>query len=133
MSVPDSGRAALLVPVAGGASAGGTAAAAVKVDGVVAGEVAADGVDSTGAEHLCLMDSHCVQPGLLVSFLFHCYCPFLLLVKGVAALKILKKFISIIIRTHDGGVAFDNFLIQFSYNFERSDHGLHEFYLLYLT
>ena len=32
-----------------------------------------------------------------------------------------------------GGEAFDNFMIQFSSNFERSDHGLHEFYLLYLT
>jgi hypothetical protein len=57
------------------------------------------------------------------------HCSFL----GVAALKIIKKFIQKIIRTAGMAEPFDNFLIQFSYNFERSDHGLHEFYLLYLT
>ena len=43
---------------------------------------------------------------------------------GVAALKIIKKFISKIIRTAYGGEAFDNFLIQFSYNFEAAGRPL---------
>ncbi len=42
------------------------------------------------------------------------YLPYVL---GVAALKITRNFITKIIRTR-GGKAFDNFLIQFSYNFE---------------
>jgi hypothetical protein len=53
--------------------------------------------NGTAAEQLRVLDLNDLCRWLLVCFLFHSF--FCLLVKGVAALKILKKFISKIIRT----------------------------------
>ena len=101
------------------AGTGGFAAATAIVDGVVAGEVAADGGDRTGADDLCLMDSHNVQPGLLVCFLVHCFVSFW----GRCAQNYTKIYSKNYKNCRDG-VAFDNFLIQFSYNFEAAGRPL---------
>ena len=90
--------------------------------GAIVATVAASNADvafCAGAEHLCLLNLHYPHFGFLISLLLHCLLSFIgryaQNYKKIIS-KIIRRLRIVILR-----IVFDNFLIQFFYNFERSD------------